>query len=394
MCHESSGTALSEAIGVGKGTVTPRRHRPARRTDRDRRARTRAPTTRACSPRSRTRRSAAPGSSRSTRCTRPGWSSSAIRRPRAAWPGPAPSWPTAICPVRVNGDLALFAGVNRALLEREDAHPGVVLDRDFIDKYCDGFDAAATAWRALDWSQIEKHSGLSRKMIEDFTSEVIAADSVIVCWAMGLTQHRNAVATIREIVNFLLLRGNIGRPGAGAAPIRGHSNVQGDRTMGIWEQMPDTFLDKLRDEFGFEPPREHGCGHRRLDPGDARRQRRRVHRAGRQLRGGHTGHRRHRGGDGELRPDGARGDEAEPLAPVPRPRGADPAVPRPHRARRAGGGRAVRHRRGLDEHGALLARPAGAGIPAPAQRGRDRDRTRARAVRRRRRLGAWARTTR
>jgi molybdopterin-dependent oxidoreductase alpha subunit len=75
---------------------------------------------------------------------------------------------------------------------------------------------------------------------------------------MGLTQHRNAVATIREIVNFLLLRGNIGRPGAGPAPIRGHSNVQGDRTMGIWEQMPDGFLDKVRDEFGFEPPRAHG----------------------------------------------------------------------------------------------------------------------------------------
>ena len=75
---------------------------------------------------------------------------------------------------------------------------------------------------------------------------------------MGLTQHTNAVATIREIVNFLLLRGNIGRPGAGACPIRGHSNVQGDRTMGIWEQMPDDFLDALRDEFGFEPPREHG----------------------------------------------------------------------------------------------------------------------------------------
>jgi molybdopterin-dependent oxidoreductase alpha subunit len=87
---------------------------------------------------------------------------------------------------------------------------------------------------------------------------VITADKVIVCWAMGLTQHRNAVATIKEIVNFLLLRGNIGRPGAGPCPVRGHSNVQGDRTMGIWEKMPDAFLDKLRDEFGFDPPREHG----------------------------------------------------------------------------------------------------------------------------------------
>jgi molybdopterin-dependent oxidoreductase alpha subunit len=161
-------------------------------------------------------------------------------------------------PVRVNGDLAFFAGANRALIEREDASPGAVLDQDFIDKYCDGFPAAATAWRGLDWQRIETDSGLTRTQIEDFVSDVIAADSVIVCWAMGLTQHRNAVATIREIVNFLLLRGNIGRPGAGAAPIRGHSNVQGDRTVGIWEKMPDAFLDKLRDEFGFDPPREHG----------------------------------------------------------------------------------------------------------------------------------------
>jgi molybdopterin-dependent oxidoreductase alpha subunit len=133
-----------------------------------------------------------------------------------------------------------------------------VLDHDFIARYSDGFDEAATHWRGLDWATIEAQCGLRRKQIEDFVSDVIAADKIIVCWAMGLTQHRNAVATIREIVNFLLLRGNIGRPGAGAAPIRGHSNVQGDRTMGIWEKMPDTFLDKLQAEFGFDPPREHG----------------------------------------------------------------------------------------------------------------------------------------
>jgi molybdopterin-dependent oxidoreductase alpha subunit len=160
--------------------------------------------------------------------------------------------------VRVNGDLALFAGANKALLDREDAAPGTILDADFVERYSHGFEAAATHWRGLDWDTLEIQSGLTRKDIEGFVSDVVAADKVIVCWAMGLTQHRNAVATIREIVNFLLLRGNIGRPGAGAAPIRGHSNVQGDRTMGIWEQMPDTFLDAVRDEFGFDPPREHG----------------------------------------------------------------------------------------------------------------------------------------
>jgi molybdopterin-dependent oxidoreductase alpha subunit len=160
-------------------------------------------------------------------------------------------------PVRVNGDLALFAGVNRALLDRHD-RTGDVLDSDFIDRYTDGFADAVTHWRGLEWAEIERLSGLSRERIERFVADVVAADRVVVCWAMGLTQHRNAVPTIREIVNFLLLRGNIGRPGAGPAPIRGHSNVQGDRTMGIWEKMPDRFLDALRDEFGFDPPREHG----------------------------------------------------------------------------------------------------------------------------------------
>ncbi len=160
--------------------------------------------------------------------------------------------------VRVNGDLAMFAGVNKILLERETEAPGTVFDHEFIDAYCDGFVDACEGWRALEWPDIEAASGLSRQQIEAFATDVMTANSVIVCWAMGITQHRNAVATIREIVNFLLLRGNIGRPGAGPSPIRGHSNVQGDRTMGIWEQMPDSFLDRLGDEFNFEPPRDHG----------------------------------------------------------------------------------------------------------------------------------------
>jgi molybdopterin-dependent oxidoreductase alpha subunit len=160
--------------------------------------------------------------------------------------------------VRVNGDLAMFAGLNKILLEREEAAPGTIFDHHFINTYCDGFEEACDAWRSLDWSTIESQSGITREEIEVLADDAVWAKSVIVTWAMGLTQHRNAVATIREIVNFLLLRGNIGRPGAGPAPIRGHSNVQGDRTMGIWEKMPDSFLDKLRDEFGFEPPREHG----------------------------------------------------------------------------------------------------------------------------------------
>jgi molybdopterin-dependent oxidoreductase alpha subunit len=161
-------------------------------------------------------------------------------------------------PVRLSGDLALFTGVNKALLEREDARPGMIFDRDFIAQYCDGFDDACEGWRETSWATIESLSGITRSEIGAFADDVVSARSVVVCWAMGITQHRSAVATIREIVNFLLVRGNIGRPGAGPSPIRGHSNVQGDRTMGIWEKMPDEFLDRLGREFGFEPPRAHG----------------------------------------------------------------------------------------------------------------------------------------
>ncbi len=160
--------------------------------------------------------------------------------------------------MRVNGDLALFNAVNRLLVERDAATAGAVLDHEFIDTYTHGFDDVVEQWQKLDWSELLAQAGLTRRQLDDFVDEVVQAKSIVVCWAMGLTQHRNAVATIREIVNFLLLRGNFGRPGAGACPVRGHSNVQGDRTMGIWEKMPDTFLDALRDEFRFEPPRAHG----------------------------------------------------------------------------------------------------------------------------------------
>ena len=137
---------------------------------------------------------------------------------------------------------------------------------------------------------------------------------MIVCWAMGLTQHRGAVATIQEITNLLLLRGNIGKPGAGVCPVRGHSNVQGDRTMGIWEKAHDSLLDGLRDEFGFEPNREHGLDSVDTLARDARRPGPRVLRGGRQLRLGHPRHDAHRGGDARPRPDRARLDQAEPVA--------------------------------------------------------------------------------
>ncbi|MDQ1033721.1 molybdopterin-dependent oxidoreductase alpha subunit [Streptomyces sp. V3I8] len=160
--------------------------------------------------------------------------------------------------IRNGGDLALFQGINRLLLEAEDARPGEVLAHDFISSDTKGFEEFAAHVRTIDWNDILAATGLAREEIEQVRDEVLRSRRVIVCWAMGITQHKHAVPTIREIVNFLLLRGNVGRAGTGACPVRGHSNVQGDRTMGIWEQMPDDFLDALQEEFGFDPPRAHG----------------------------------------------------------------------------------------------------------------------------------------
>ncbi|NED33566.1 FdhF/YdeP family oxidoreductase [Streptomyces sp. SID8499] len=160
--------------------------------------------------------------------------------------------------IRAGGDLALFQGLNRLLLEAEDARPGQVLDHEFIRSHTSGFEAFAEHARTIGWQDVRAATGLTRDQIAKLRDDVLRSERVIVCWAMGVTQHKHGVPTIREIVNFLMLRGNLGRAGAGACPVRGHSNVQGDRTMGIWEQMPDAFLDALREEFGFDPPRVHG----------------------------------------------------------------------------------------------------------------------------------------
>jgi molybdopterin-dependent oxidoreductase alpha subunit len=251
MCHESSGTALTQTIGIGKGVVTL--------DDLSDRADLivivgQNPGTN--HPRMLTVLEEAKKRGARIVAVNPLPEAGLIRFKNPQTPrgilGHGTRLADRALPVRVNGDLALFAGANKVLVERGD------IDKNFIEQYCDGYDEAAAGWQSLSWDTIESASGLSRKQIEDFCDDVASADSIIVTWAMGLTQHKNAVNTIKEITNFLLLRGNIGRPGAGPCPVRGHSNVQGDRTMGIWEKMPDTFLDALRDEFGFEPPREHG----------------------------------------------------------------------------------------------------------------------------------------
>ncbi|MEU6510532.1 FdhF/YdeP family oxidoreductase [Streptomyces sp. NPDC046942] len=155
--------------------------------------------------------------------------------------------------IRIGGDQALFRLLNKLILETDGA-----VDEEFVREHTHGFEEFAEAARAADWDETLRATGLTRAEIEQALGMALASQRTIVCWAMGLTQHKHAVPTIREVVNFLLLRGNIGRPGAGVCPVRGHSNVQGDRTMGIFERPAPAFLDALEKEFGFAPPRAHG----------------------------------------------------------------------------------------------------------------------------------------
>jgi molybdopterin-dependent oxidoreductase alpha subunit len=160
--------------------------------------------------------------------------------------------------VKINGDLALVKAINRLLLEEEEAHPGTVFDYDFIRDHTAGY---------LDFiSEVKKHEldfladacGVPLDEIKEAANLLKHKSKIIVCWAMGITQHKNAVATINEMVNLLLIKGSIGKPGAGTCPVRGHSNVQGDRTVGIFDKPHEALLDQIKKVYGFEPPREHG----------------------------------------------------------------------------------------------------------------------------------------
>ena len=161
-------------------------------------------------------------------------------------------------PVRINGDVAVLKGVMKEMLEEDERSGGKHLDHDFIRENTEGFEIFAADIAQTTWEEILEQSGVSRQAIRAAAEIALRSERMIVCWAMGLTQHKNGVANVQTVANFAFLRGQIGRPGAGLCPVRGHSNVQGDRTMGIWEQMPEDFMDALGKEFHFAPPREHG----------------------------------------------------------------------------------------------------------------------------------------
>ena len=272
--------------------------------------------------------------------------------------------------LRVNGDLALFKALNRLILDAD------AVDRDFVESHCDGFDELRRDLEALSWPDVEYATGLARAEIERAAALAAESKGIVVCWAMGLTQHRNAVATIREIANFLLLRGNIGRRGAGLCPVRGHSNVQGDRTMGISDRPTAAFLDRLSEAFDFEPPREPGFDVvKSIQAMRAGRAHVFMALGGNFLRAA-PDTARHGGRIARHAADGPRVHQAEPLAPGDGRPGADPSDARAQRARRAGLGGAGRLRRGLDEDRARLARAAEPRLGRAALGGRDRVRPR------------------
>ncbi len=251
MCHESSGSALNETIGVGKGTVTledfeeaqaifvigqnPGTNHPRMLTSLER-ARRRGCKLVHINP-------------------LPEVGMTRFKHPQDVLGllGSGTELANLFLQVRINGDVALLKGITKAVLALENS-----LDRDFIAQYTTGFAEFVSALQAVSWSEIVEQSGVAREKIEEAAQIFADSERTIFCWAMGLTQHRNAVANIQEIVNLMLLRGQVGKPGAGLCPVRGHSNVQGDRTVGIWERPSEAFLDKLGETFDFEPPRNHG----------------------------------------------------------------------------------------------------------------------------------------
>ncbi|MFT3693911.1 MAG: FdhF/YdeP family oxidoreductase [Kofleriaceae bacterium] len=267
MCHESSGVALSDAIGIGKGTVgiedfehadlvfiigqNPGTNHPRMMT-----------TLRAAAKRGCTIVAVNPLKEVAlTKFAHP-------QHPLDLFGGVAIA--KEYVQVQIGGDQQFFLGIAKAVLEKDEAAArggdattvaqtfSNVVDSMFIGQFTDNY-AAYRAWvLAMPWQTIVDGSGISEARIREIAELYLASKATIFCWAMGLTQHKNSVATIQEVCNVALLRGNIGRPGAGLCPVRGHSNVQGDRTMGIYHLPRPAFLDALGKEFGFTAPTKPG----------------------------------------------------------------------------------------------------------------------------------------
>ncbi len=256
MCHESSGVALGESLGIGKGSVTledfykaeviiilgqnPGTNHPRMLTALQK-AKTNGAFIISINP-------------------LPETGLMGFRNPQQlkGLLGMAIELTDIFLQVKINGDMALLQAIELLLLREEQKNPGSVFDLEFIENSTIGFSDLTNHLEQQSPEALAKASGVDLKKIKEVVNVLANKKKIIACWAMGLTQHKNAVDTIKEVVNLLLLKGSIGKPGAGTCPVRGHSNVQGDRTMGICEKPSLPFLKTLEDNFQFTPPQQPG----------------------------------------------------------------------------------------------------------------------------------------
>ncbi|MEN8703523.1 MAG: FdhF/YdeP family oxidoreductase [Polaribacter sp.] len=256
MCHEASGAALTETLGIGKGSVTledfnhtdlvvvigqnPGTNHPRML--------------------SALRDAKKNGSKIITINPLPEIGLMNYKDPQnpLKWIGSGQNLTDIFLQVKINGDVALLKIILKLMVAKEEEDTGTVFDYTFIKEKTKGIEELLDDLNTYSIDYLLPQTGLNLAEIKEAANLIISSKKIIFCWAMGLTQHKNSIDNIREIVNILLLKGSIGKKGAGTCPVRGHSNVQGDRTMGICEKMPDNFLDKIDAEFNFKSPRKHG----------------------------------------------------------------------------------------------------------------------------------------
>lgn len=256
MCHESSGVALGESLGIGKGSVkledlyqaeviiilgqNPGTNHPRMLTA--------------------LQKAKANGAVIISINPLPETGLMSFNNPQQlkGWMGMSTTLTDIFLQVKINGDMALLQAMALLLLQEEQKDPGKVFDLVFIKNKTEGYNGYVEHLQKQNPDELATACGIDLAQIKEATEVLKNKKKIIACWAMGLTQHKNAVDTIKEIVNLLLLKGSIGKPGAGTCPVRGHSNVQGDRTMGIYENPSKTFLKSIQDNFHFIPPQQKG----------------------------------------------------------------------------------------------------------------------------------------
>ncbi|WP_439555348.1 FdhF/YdeP family oxidoreductase [Dyadobacter sp.] len=256
MCHESSGVALTESLGIGKGSVklddlhqaevimilgqNPGTNHPRMMTA--------------------LQKAKANGAKIVSINPLPETGLMGFNNPQKVTGvlGINPTLTDLFLHIKINGDLALLQAIEFMLWKEERRNPGSVFDQDFIRENTEGYEQFTAHLDTLNVQELARICGIELAQIEETARLLASKSKIIICWAMGLTQHKNAVDTIKEVVNLLLLKGSIGKPGAGTCPVRGHSNVQGDRTVGIFEKPSESLLNAIERNFRFSPPRKHG----------------------------------------------------------------------------------------------------------------------------------------